>query len=180
MAFELHVGRHLVREAEPADEPALQELFQACADYFEAATGLPPGPGDVQSLCYSLPEGADWADKHILVITAPDGEAVGLVDAVLRHPDPASCAIGLFLLHPAARRQGLGTAVADALLAHAAALGVTRVTASVPRGWLPGERFLAARSFTLAAEPDLRETVGNRRAGPREPAVRRAELHLPA
>ncbi|MFO7252316.1 MAG: hypothetical protein DIU60_016335 [Actinomycetes bacterium] len=70
--------------------------------------------------------------------------------------------------------------VVDALLAHAAALGVTRVTATIPHGRLPDERFLTARSFTLTAGPDIRETVGNRRAGPRERPVRRAELRLPA
>ena len=32
-------------------------LFADCDDWFQAATGHPSGPGDVQSLFYALPEG---------------------------------------------------------------------------------------------------------------------------
>ncbi len=179
MRIELKDRQLTLREAEPADEPALLALFEACEDYFEAVTGLPPAPGDVQSLFYSLPEGADWQDKHVLVLEAA-GQLIGVVDAVLRYPDQHSCAIGLFLLHPDQRRKGLGSALTAALLKRAVEEGVTRVTATVPAGWAPGERFLAAQAFTLTDHVDVRTEIGNRRAGPRERGTKRAELRLPA
>lgn len=53
-------GSVTVREQlEPDGEPAVLELFADCSDWFEATTGPPPGPSDVQSLFYALPEGAD-------------------------------------------------------------------------------------------------------------------------
>ncbi|MDF3301939.1 GNAT family N-acetyltransferase [Streptomyces tropicalis] len=165
--------RVLVREPEPADEGALLTLFEECEDWFEAATGLPSAPGDVQSLYYALPEGAGPQDKVLLVVER-DGVVAGVVDAVCDHPVPGAVAVGLFLLAPWARGRGLGRAVAEALLARAE--GVTRVTASVPPGWRPGERFLERLGFTLHAPSDLGPRSGNRRPGPRETAPRRAEL----
>ncbi|MFJ3301684.1 GNAT family N-acetyltransferase [Streptomyces sp. NPDC086549] len=168
-------GRMLMREPGPADEARLLALFDACEDWFVAATGLPSGPGDVQSLFYSLPEGAAPDDKVLLVVER-SGAVVGLVDAVRNHPAPGAVAVGLFLLAPSARGLGLGRAVADALLARAE--GLSSVTATVPPGWKRGERFLERLGFALDAEAPTGPVAGNRRTGPREGGVRRAELRL--
>ncbi|GGJ25796.1 GNAT family N-acetyltransferase [Streptomyces brasiliensis] len=166
-------GPLLVREPGPGDEARLLELFQACEDWFVAATGLPSGPGDVQSLFYALPEGASPDDKVLLVVEHDDA-LLGLVDAVRDHPAPGAVSVGLFLLAPSARRLGLGRALAETLLARAE--GFSLVRATVPPGWRPGERFLERLGFDLGAGEAVGEAVGNRRPGPREEAVRRAEL----
>ena len=88
----------------PEDEPAVSRVLAACEDYFLAATGSPALAADVQSLYYSLPDGADFEQKHLLVLC--DGaEVVGVVDAVAGCPDARSCSVGLFLLTPEARRK---------------------------------------------------------------------------
>ncbi|WNM34463.1 GNAT family N-acetyltransferase [Streptomyces sp. Li-HN-5-11] len=168
-------GRVVLREPVPGDEDGLLAVFEECEDWFVAATGLPSAPGDVQSLFYALPEGAGPDDKVLLVVER-DGAVVGLVDTVRDHPEPGAVAVGLFLLAPRARGLGAGRAVAEALLARAE--GVTRVTASVPPGWEPGEHFARRLGFTLGEPSAVGAEVGNRRAGPREVAVRRAELRL--
>ncbi|MER6458180.1 GNAT family N-acetyltransferase, partial [Streptomyces sp900105245] len=145
--------RVLVRELGPADEGPLLTLFEECEDWFVAATGLPSGPGDVQSLFYALPEGADPEDKVLLVLER-DGVVAGVVDAVRDHPEPGAVAVGLFLLAPWARGRGLGRALAASLLARAG--GGTVVTATVPPGWVPGERFLRRLGFALDAVPASR------------------------
>ncbi|MFF7975428.1 GNAT family N-acetyltransferase [Streptomyces sp. NPDC007905] len=165
--------RVVVREPGPADEVPLLTLFEECEDWFVAATGLPSGPGDVQSLFYSLPEGASLEDKVLLVLER-DGVVAGLVDAVRDHPEPGAVAVGLYLLAPWARGRGLGRALAEALLTRAGQ--VSLVTATVPAGWRSGERFLERLGFTLHAPAPTPSQVGNRRAGPREGGVRRAEL----
>ena len=57
-----------VREFVPEDEPGVRALFAAGEDYFVAATGSPSAPGDVQSLSYALPEGAEPDAKRLLVV----------------------------------------------------------------------------------------------------------------
>ncbi|GGS37531.1 hypothetical protein Snoj_67630 [Streptomyces nojiriensis] len=174
-------GRQFViRDAGPNDEADLLVLFRACEDYFEAATGLPSGPGDVQSLFYSLPDGADWDDKHILVVVDEAGSTAGLVEAVLGYPAPGTCSVGLFLLHPDLRGAGLGSRLAVTLLHSVAARGASRVTATVPLGWEQGERFVASHGFTSTGQPSRRPQIGNRQAGPREPVLNRVALLLPS
>jgi GNAT superfamily N-acetyltransferase len=175
--------RYAVREVEPDDEPGVLALFEANTAYFEAATGLPSGPADLQSLYYGLPPGADWEDKRILVVTE-DGEGdgggpvVGIVDAVLRFPAADTCAVGLFLLQPSLWGTGAGRAVAGALLECARAAGAARVTATVPVDWERGRRFLASLSFRFTGPAPHGPTTANRSTGPREPVVERAELAL--
>ncbi|MFJ4031757.1 GNAT family N-acetyltransferase [Streptomyces griseoluteus] len=143
---ELPGERVLLREPGPADEAALLRVFEECEDWFTAATGLPSAPGDVQSLYYALPEGADPGDK-VLLLVERGGEVAGLVDAVRDWPEPGAVAVGLFLLAPWARGRGLGRAVAETLLER----GASRVTATVPAGWKAGERFLGRLGFALEA-----------------------------
>jgi GNAT superfamily N-acetyltransferase len=166
-----------IREVQPADESAVLEVLTASADYFTAATGLPAAPGDLQSLYYALPDGAEWDDKLILIAVSGTG-VVGVIDAVLRYPGPADCSVGLFLIHPGARRSGLGAAACAVLLARAGREGIERVTATTPAGWAPGTAFLRSQGFALEEAGPARETIANRSAGPYEQPVTRAVLTI--
>lgn len=74
----------------------MQALFAAGEDYFVAATGGTSTPGDLQSLFYALPNGAEPDAKRLLVVVC-DEVVIGLVDVVLDHPEPAAAAVGMFL-----------------------------------------------------------------------------------
>lgn len=143
------LGPVVVREQiEPDDEPGILELFASCDDWFEAVTGVPSGPGDVQSLFYALPEGASFEDKRLF--TVRDGEKIiGLIDAVLGHPGRRDCAVGMFLVAPSHRRRGVGTAIARTMLTEARDLGVEQVTATDDEQWAPGNAFLRSLGFVV-------------------------------
>lgn len=164
-----------IRELGPEDERDVLDLFDAAEDWFLATTGQPAAPGDVQSLYYSLPEGASFEQKQLLLVVV-DGRLAGLVDAVLHHPAQDACAVGMFLLHPHIRRQGLGTLVARALLAELAGRGITRLSASAADDWRPGLAFLRSLGFTLD-EPRSPATA-NRNPGPGERTVVPATLRF--
>lgn len=164
----------LLEQIEPDDEPGLLALFRECDDWFEATTGSPSGPGDVQSLFYALPEGAHADDKR--QFTLRDGDRIiGLVDVVLRWPRPGSCAVGTFLLAPAYRGRGVGTATAQVLLDEARHAGLDEVTATLPDGWEPGDKFARSLGFEVG---EIRPGSANRRTAPAESPVRRARLEL--
>ena len=161
-------GPVTVREMTPEDEPGVAALFAACEDYFAAATGNPALPADVQSLYYALPEGADPDQKRLLVMCRGES-VVGLVDVVDRHPDVAGCSVGLFLVAPEARREGIGTHVARRLLEEAAGRGMRNVTATCPSEWEPGLGFLRSLGFEIGPPRDAPGgTVGNRLRRPEE------------
>lgn len=168
-------GPIVVREQiEPEDEAAILDLFDQCDDYFEAATGGPSAPGDVQSLFYALPDGASFDDKRLF--TVRDGDRIiGLIDAVMRHPTVTSCAIGLFLVAPSHRRQGIGTAVAGVLIDELRELGVRQVTASAMDQVPSGPSFLTSLGFSIG---DQSASTSNRRMWAGEATARRATLTL--
>ncbi|WP_129668856.1 GNAT family N-acetyltransferase [Phytoactinopolyspora endophytica] len=169
------VGPLTLREQiEPDDEPGLLALFGECDDWFEATTGGPSGPGDVQSLFYAVPEGVSLDDKYLF--TLRDGERiVGMVDVVARYPDPRSCVIGTFLIAPSHRRSGVARAVAQVLLSEAREVGFKQVTTTVIDSWPPSAAFAEAMGFEIG---DIIARGGNRRAGEHEATLRRATLNL--
>ncbi|ROQ94323.1 ribosomal protein S18 acetylase RimI-like enzyme [Streptomyces sp. 2132.2] len=168
----------MVRPMRPEDEPDVARVLAACDDYLLAATGFPALPADVQSLYYSLPDGADFEQKHLLVVC--DGATVvGVVDAVAGHPDRLGCSVGLFLLDPKARRTGIGTRVARHLLGEAATRGMRYVTATCPQSWAPGRAFLVKMGFEVSAPAqDAGPTVGNRLRFPAEEGLCTAVRNL--
>lgn len=167
----------MIRELQPGDEGQVLELMKASEDYFVSATGMPAAPGDAQSLYYSLPAGAAWEDKLLLVAVSGD-RTIAVIDVVQRYPGPADYSVGLFLIHPDVRRQGIGTALCAALLDQARWEHARRITATTPAGWEPGEEFLRKQGFTLEESDAIRQVVGNRSAGPHERPVIRACLSL--
>jgi len=166
-----------VRDFTPEDETGVQALLAADEDYFVAATGSPSAPGDVQSLFYSLPEGADLDAKRLLVVVC-GGLVIGLVDVVLDYPEPSAAAVGLFFVHPDHRRQGVGDAVAGALINYARESQIHLVTTTTPLEWAPGRAFLEHLDFTVEAPEQARHQTSNRNLGPFEPPVLRAQMHL--
>lgn len=147
--------RLVVREAEPRDEAQISARFEACTEYFEAATGLPPGPADVQSLYYGLPPGARWEDKRLYLLMEEGGEENasigGILDVILRFPTADTCSVGLFLLHPSQWGMSVGTVWAGRMLEIAETEGIRRVTATAPRGWDRGHQFLTRLGFTITS-----------------------------
>ncbi|MFD5824803.1 GNAT family N-acetyltransferase [Lentzea sp. NPDC060358] len=136
--------RLTLRDFTPADEPEVLRLFADCDDWFQATTGHPSGPGDVQSLFYALPEGAAFEQKRLLVAQAEG--MIGFVDLVLDHPAPGEAGVGFFLVPKDLRRWGIGTEMVRALAARFP--GVTRVHVRLD-DFAPGREFLRATGFVL-------------------------------
>lgn len=164
-----------LHDLEPSDEPAVLALFEECVDWFEFATGQPAGPGDVQSLYYAVPAGADFSQKSLLVAET-EGRISALVDLVQQYPTADEWTIGAFLVAPKFRRQRLGTALAQALGEEARAQGVRRIHATVTAGWDSGIRFLESLGFSI--DPAAARPGGNRNLGHRERPVHRATRDL--
>ncbi len=146
--------RLILRDFTPADEPEVLRLFADCDDWFQAATGHPSGPGDVQSLFYALPAGAAFEQKHLLVAQAEG--MIGFVDLVLDHPAPDQASIGFFLVPKDLRRWGIGTEMAKALAERFPS--VTRVHVRLD-DFKPGNEFLRAMGFTFDGQRAVLEVA---------------------
>lgn len=144
-------GRYATRLLRPPDLPALQELFERAADYFEIATGNPPARDEAPRAFVAGPPGKAVDDKRVIGVFA-GRELVGVLDALTGWPDPATWTMGMLLLDPAHRCAGLGSAVLEAYEAWAAAEGAATLRTAVVSHHDPGLRFLARHGYERQQE----------------------------
>ncbi len=124
--------------ADPADRPAVAEFFARAADYVALETGLPPDEGTVEDFFTGAPPGGDPADGVRIGAMGPDGRLEGIAALAFGYPRVGDAYLGLLLLDPAARGQGLGRAMLGHLAALARGRGAQRMLVAVleanPRG----------------------------------------------
>lgn len=120
-------SRHVLTRLEDPDRPAVQALLERCADYFELVEGAPPAKDAADDLYSDLAPDKTLEDKLLLGVWDLAGRLVGLLDVMRDYPEPREWFIGLMLIDPALRGQGVGTDVYRAFEAWAARCGVLAV-----------------------------------------------------
>ncbi len=97
-----------VRRLRAADAAELQGLFERCSDYVQLYSGLPPRPTEGEEELHALPPGKELADKFSFGLFSSEQELVGYVDLMRNYPTEQEWWIGLLMVDPKARNQGLG------------------------------------------------------------------------
>jgi GNAT superfamily N-acetyltransferase len=126
------VSNCFARCIEPNDGYALQALCEQCTDYYEFVFGLPPGPAEAQSLFTALPEGKDYTDKQLIgFYEEGQGQLIGFLDVIRDYSNIGDWTIGLMLLSPQWRGQGLGEKLYHAFSQWAQASGAKQIRLGV-------------------------------------------------
>src|ERR1700738_2261207 len=141
------------------EEPQVEALLERCADYLELVAGLPPSPELVHDLFTLLPAGKKNEDKILLGIFAASAQLVGLLDVVCEYPTRGVWFLGLLLLEPGQRGQGLGKKVYCAFAGWAKNLGASEIRLSVAEQNESAYRFWQRLGF-LERERRLPELFG--------------------
>ena len=117
----------------PHDFPALQELWNNCADYVQSVYGRPPEPDEAQSVFEAGPEqGYGQQGKMFYGITPPSGDKlIGVLDVFRNYPHEGMWYIGLLLLSPQTRGSGIGRKVVEAFAEAARAHGASEIQLNV-------------------------------------------------
>jgi GNAT superfamily N-acetyltransferase len=125
--LELETDRLLLHTLAPGAEARLQRVFEACADHFTVLTGqrlAPDAAAGELAACAATP------GRAVAVLTlAETGEDVGAVGWWRGNPEPDRALLGMLMIHPAHRKQGLARE----------ALGALEV-------WLRGQGIVAMRT----------------------------------
>lgn len=110
----------------PQELPLVQTFCEQCAREIEQSTylqpglslehvlGLPPGPAMAQELAHALPAGKGYEDKLLMGIFARPDHLIGLLDVIRDYPVQGEWWLGLLMLEPAQRGQGLGEKICRA------------------------------------------------------------------
>jgi GNAT superfamily N-acetyltransferase len=130
---------------------ALQDLLERCADFNELVEGEPVAPDAALEVFEALPPGVLPADKFVFGLFDRSGGLHGVLEGVRGYPEAGVWWIGLLLLDPASRGQGLGQRVVQgfcdwvrAQQGHAVMLGVVEANTAGARFW-QRQGFIAVR-----------------------------------
>lgn len=105
-------GRFRVKPLRPeADGAAVDDFAQRCADCTLMLTGEPPSQESGADFFAAAPNGKTPKDMLKLGVFGHAGKLIGLLDIARDHPAPGTWYLGLLLIDPVARGQGLGAAV---------------------------------------------------------------------
>jgi ribosomal protein S18 acetylase RimI-like enzyme len=146
-------GQFRVKPLRPeTDSAAVGDLTQRCADYTFMLTGEPPDHDSSAGFFAAVPNGKTHEDMLKLGVFDSAGELVGLLDIARDHPAPGTWYIGLLLIDPMVRGQGVGAEVTRSVREEAAQGGASRLMLSVATENERALRFWKAQGFAVTRE----------------------------
>jgi ribosomal protein S18 acetylase RimI-like enzyme len=111
--FHIWDPRYSVYRLKPEHSQTLQRLFEQCADFNMIVHGEDVSPTAAQEIFQEVPPGRSIDDKFLFGIKDRKGELIGMVEGLIDYPDDRDWWIGLMLLAPGWRGQGLGRMIVE-------------------------------------------------------------------
>ena len=105
------VKGYLTRVINEKQAIELQGLLEKCSDYCLLVDGYAPRPSAASDMITERPEGKAVEDKLLVGIYSQEKEMIGVLDAIRNYPRADDWWIGLMLIDPIHRNQGLGKKV---------------------------------------------------------------------
>jgi GNAT superfamily N-acetyltransferase len=134
----------------------LQDLFVRCTDFSLLVEGVPPGPNAAQDLLHDVAPGKTLDDKILIGLWDSSGCLLGLIDAMRGYPAPDQWFIGLMLIDPALRGQGIGAQAYRGFEHWAAGQGAHSIGLGVVEANTAGCRFWQQMGFAEASRTEPR------------------------
>lgn len=143
------------------DAKALQALYDQCVDYMLLVDGHPAGKNAAEEELQDLPPGKSMDDKFMFGIFDAMNELVGVLDVLRGYPGEGTWWIGLLLLAPELRSQGIGKKVLQGLADHIKALGGKAIMLGVVEENERAYQFWRKVGFEFVRETEPRQ-LGNK------------------
>lgn len=100
------------------NEENILEIFDLCkrsSSFFEAHEGRYPCEESVKEILYELPEGYSYEQKHLFGVY-DNNFMVSIIDFLQDYPEKKETIIGLLLISPEYRNQGLGKKIHEIII----------------------------------------------------------------
>jgi GrpB-like predicted nucleotidyltransferase (UPF0157 family)/RimJ/RimL family protein N-acetyltransferase len=125
----------------PADLDLVIQLNSECSDFYFLQNGQSPNEADARELFEQVPAQCDPSIKLPIGLFDPQKTLIGVLDVLRGYRTTSDWYIGLMLLSPRFRGQGLGAEVHSEFVAHARQAGVKRLILAVLEANDAGRRF---------------------------------------
>lgn len=137
------------------DRKIVGKVLEKCSDYYILTGGGLKAEKEAKEIFTTLPPGKTINDKYVLGIFRAEKGLVGIVDVIKDFPAVAEWTIGLILIDPDARGQGLGKAVHRALSGWAAGLGAKFFRIGVVQDNFKALNFWTGLGYKKAKEVEM-------------------------
>jgi RimJ/RimL family protein N-acetyltransferase len=125
----------------PADLGLVIELNSECSDFYFLQNGQSPNEADARELFEQVPAQCHPSMKLPVGLFDPQKTLIGVLDVLRGYRTASDWYIGLMLLSPRFRGQGLGAEIHSEFVAHARQAGVKRLMLAVLEANDAGRRF---------------------------------------
>lgn len=132
----------------------VEKLCEKCSDYYLLHDGILPSKKEIDKIFTTLPPNKSYEDKFVLGIYKFD-KLVGIVDIIKDFPDVGEWMLGLILINPEERGNGLGKIVHKALSEWAIGLGATSFRIGVIEDNYNGIKFWSSLGYTKIKEVNM-------------------------
>lgn len=148
-SFSLENFGYLAKQLQPKDAAVLQQLYEQCTDFALLSDGLPPAPTAALEEFEALPDGKTIQDKYIFGLFDSCNRLVGMMESIRHYPDHQTWWIGLMMLAPEVRGNGLGTEFYKSFKQWVATQGVSQISLAVFESNKPGLKFWKKMGFEV-------------------------------
>jgi GNAT superfamily N-acetyltransferase len=155
--FRVDLPGYSMRWLTPDDAVILQRLFEACSDYAEIVEGTVVSPTAAQELFQELPPGRSFSDKLVIGVLDRKGEMVGVLEGVRHYPEENTWWIGLLVLIPGIRNQGMGRKIVEEFVGLAREHGGRAVMLGVVEDNRRVYRFWSRNGFEMVRKTEPRK-----------------------
>lgn len=128
---------------------AVAAFFERAADYVLLESGQLPDASTVHAYFDDCPPGSDLAASLKLACVLTDAPIIGIADMSFGYPEKADAYIGLLLIDPEMRAQGIGKRFLEHLVREARARDCRRMLVAVLDANADGHAFWERGGFVL-------------------------------
>lgn len=137
----------------------VEKLCEECSEYFMLQDGVSPSMEAVNEIFVELPPNKNYEDKFVLGIYKVDNKLVGIIDIVKDFPTAGEWMLGLMLIKPDERGNGLGTTIHEALSKWAINLGAKSFRIGVMQDNYNAIKFWSGLGYKKFKEVDMEFTA---------------------
>lgn len=132
------------------DYQLAQGLFEECSEFSLLVSGLPPKQTEGQDLFTDLPPNRNIQDKTVFGLFHQQ-KLIGILDSFKGYPKEEDWFIGLFLINPAFRNQGIGKRWLKAYQAFASENQASAIKLGVVEQNKDGRKFWEENGYSVEA-----------------------------
>jgi RimJ/RimL family protein N-acetyltransferase len=146
---------YVIKSLTMDDIEITKALCLRCSDYYLLHDGILPSREKAEEIFTALPPDKSYEDKFVLGIFKNSNEIIGIIDIVKNFPDEGQWIIGLLIIDPGERGNGLGKRVHELLTEWAVKLGAKSFRIGAIEDNHKGIKFWSGLGYTKIKEVEM-------------------------